>query len=1300
MGRPGRWRRFVLRPLVWSLALVALAVVGLRLLADSRFARERARALIETRFGEAIGRDVTLGDLEFELLPLTLVARDLVIPGDRPGAADFLRVRRLSAEGNLESLRHSVLDLSSVEIEGLEMVLELRPDGDNLPRLVRRRGGGRRLSVEIDRLKVDDSRVVVDEQQVDVRVDAAAVLVHMTGIGGTDLEGSVAAQEVTLGLPRATPARFSVAGKARLYSDRVEFSDVRATSPEAVARASGRVNWRDERSVDLTAFVDADAAFLDRLGYLDGEIAGRVHAEGTFGWRRERWGWRADVRSERLDLFGFRLEQIAGVAAGDGEQVRFDLEQGRFARGAASGRFEVGIRGGEYPARLDVALAGGDLDALLARFSVPVAGLGGEVDGDLAFDFPLRDVARGDASGTFVVRPAAGSGLPAAGGGRIAISGGRVVLDELELRAGGQQVTGAVSVALADATGQIDLAVRSEDLGELARLPTFIEPGALWMPTSGGGELDLRIDLARAGPRVEIGLLLADVVAPGASADTVRGRLVATDEALETIDLTLEREAARLSLVGRLPFAERDELALELIAEGWPAEEAAPWLPFELPVAGPLHGRLQLTGSLVALAGQLVADLEPASVAGLPASRLEVALAFDPQEVVVDRLRWVAEAGEIRGEGRYRVADEGLDFRFETAGLDLTLPPFEGIGAAGLTGSLVARGSLGGRLVQPEVDLTGQIAELSLDGALLAEEPAAFTVRLAADQLSADVDLGALGRLSGGGPWLPEGVSRLDFRLTSENLDRWATLAGLGALAGPDGIAGALDAEIALELPAGGSPKVAFRIPQLEFRHAERTIRSLEPVTGGFEAGELRLASVYLGSQDSADELFVSGRIRPGEPGELDLNFQASLAVEWLAPLIGEPDLAGRIDALARIRGSLARPAVNGQAEWSDGRYLPVGLPHVVDRVRALALFYPDAVVLDRFAADFAGGKLQGTGRVDLPGDSKALAYRFEVAAREVAPRWPAGWQLRGDADLVLASSEEGRQLRGDIRFDRVWYLQDLQLTPAQLVQRLLSRGRLEVAETDELLSTTSLALVVHGPGAVRVRNNVARLSGSADLAVRGTLARPVLFGDVTLESGGTVEYGGNRYVVERGEIAFLNPSRIEPLLDVVAHSRIDQYDVTLNLNGSLERLNTTFSSDPPLADLDILGLIATGAPVERAAFSEVAPAADTTADSGAAEALLYGQAASLLTARVGKLFGFDRLQVKPLTSGDTVSTAAITVGKRLSSRLYVTYSLDPSSTAQQVLQAEWRLSDNLVLVLTQNGNESYAVDARWESRF
>ncbi len=76
-------------------------------------------------------------------------------------------------------------------------------------------------------------------------------------------------------------------------------------------------------------------------------------------------------------------------------------------------------------------------------------------------------------------------------------------------------------------------------------------------------------------------------------------------------------------------------------------------------------------------------------------------------------------------------------------------------------------------------------------------------------------------------------------------------------------------------------------------------------------------------------------------------------------------------------------------------------------------------------------------------------------------------------------------------------------------------------------------------------------------------------------------------------------------------------------------------------------------------------------------------------------------IAVAPLaTGGQSLSSARVTVGKRLSKKLYVTYSLDPSTTEQQLLQVEWRLSDQLVLVMTQNGDESYSVDARWETRF
>ncbi|KAB2955511.1 MAG: hypothetical protein F9K18_13615, partial [Thermoanaerobaculia bacterium] len=566
-------------------------------------------------------------------------------------------------------------------------------------------------------------------------------------------------------------------------------------------------------------------------------------------------------------------------------------------------------------------------------------------------------------------------------------------------------------------------------------------------------------------------------------------------------------------------------------------------------------------------------------------------------------------------------------------------------------------------------------------------------------RLDLDLSVPGLARIAGGGELRSGAASRLALRLESERLDRLLALAAGPQLAA--GFEGSVTADLDLAWSADEAPRLGVVVPALEFAWSGRTLRSLEPVTATVDASGVRVASLYLGLPGGDDELFASGTVAFGDDPALDLNVQASLDAAWLRPLAGGLDLSGRVEGLGHVGGTLARPEVNGQADLAGGRLLPPVVPHSIDEARALVWFYPDAIVLDRLEASFAGGKLTAAGRVDLPAAGLPLAYRFDATARRVAPRscQPAG--QRGGADLSLASTAEGRQLRGEARLDRIWYVQDIELSPAQLVQRLLARSRIEVAETDELLATTALGISIRGPGAVRVRNNVAQLAGDADLAVRGTLARPVVFGEIELEPNGRVVYGGNTYFVDRAVVTFANPSRIEPLLDVVARTRVSEYSVTLNLSGSLERLNTTFASDPPLPDLDVLGLLATGAPVDRPALSEVASGAPgTERGSMAAGALLYGQAAALLTERVGRLFGFDQVRVQPLTSGDAVSAARVTVGKRVSRQLYVTYSYDPSSTEQQILQAEWRLSDRLVLVLTQNGNESYAVDVRWESRF
>jgi translocation and assembly module TamB len=257
------------------------------------------------------------------------------------------------------------------------------------------------------------------------------------------------------------------------------------------------------------------------------------------------------------------------------------------------------------------------------------------------------------------------------------------------------------------------------------------------------------------------------------------------------------------------------------------------------------------------------------------------------------------------------------------------------------------------------------------------------------------------------------------------------------------------------------------------------------------------------------------------------------------------------------------------------------------------------------------------------------------------------------------------------------------------------------VPPTDSLLSSVQLDVEVEAPGTLRVSNNVADVTGSAELVLRGNLAEPVLYGEIGVDPGGTMIYNSTDYRIERGRLIFADPYELDPEVDLVATTRVRDFDVTLALSGTFDRLETRFSSEPPLPDLEVFRLLSTGdqTPRETDLTPRLAELDDDRSTSAAT--FLYGQAASVIGERVTNLFGFDKFRIDPLTgSGDNLSKARVTVGKRLSKDVFVTYSVDPASTEEQRLQLEWQVSPGFWVVLNQNGDNSYSADARWERSF
>jgi len=214
------------------------------------------------------------------------------------------------------------------------------------------------------------------------------------------------------------------------------------------------------------------------------------------------------------------------------------------------------------------------------------------------------------------------------------------------------------------------------------------------------------------------------------------------------------------------------------------------------------------------------------------------------------------------------------------------------------------------------------------------------------------------------------------------------------------------------------------------------------------------------------------------------------------------------------------------------------------------------------------------------------------------------------------------------------------------------------------------------------------------------------------------VTFEGKRYIVTRGNIDFTNPASIEPFFDVEAQTRVrvpgQTYQVIVRAVGTVDRLQPELSSDPPLPAADVLALL----------FSDVRH----TTGPGDAELralqnptenqrdILTTRATQLLanpvSAEVGRVveqtFGVDTFQVTPSlidpysqSTGRLNPSARVTIGKRISDRVYLTFSRSLSTSYNdQIILLEYDETDRFSWILSRNEDSTYAIEMRMRHAF
>jgi translocation and assembly module TamB len=244
-----------------------------------------------------------------------------------------------------------------------------------------------------------------------------------------------------------------------------------------------------------------------------------------------------------------------------------------------------------------------------------------------------------------------------------------------------------------------------------------------------------------------------------------------------------------------------------------------------------------------------------------------------------------------------------------------------------------------------------------------------------------------------------------------------------------------------------------------------------------------------------------------------------------------------------------------------------------------------------------------------------------------------------------------------------------------------------------ELTQALFAGLRVEGRNALVVRNNLADLVGSVSFQLNGPVNDPTISGRISATSG-TLNFRNDRYEITRVLLDLPPVRNADPIVNIQAESQIRGYRVIVSLTGPLSQPQASVRSEPALPQADVVALITTG----QLAAGDTSTSVLAQSEVGAATSLLTDALINAPAQRAtSRLFGLTRFEINPIIGATAGSTPAarLTLGRRISKEVTVTYSTNVTSDPNQILSLEYRVSDRLSFIAQYEQASTRRLSAR-----
>lgn len=713
-----------------------------------------------------------------------------------------------------------------------------------------------------------------------------------------------------------------------------------------------------------------------------------------------------------------------------------------------------------------------------------------------------------------------------------------------------------------------------------------------------------------------------------------------------------------------------------------------PIMEREIPISGQLDAQISADGPLRSLSGSGWMELNKAVLFNEPLSRIRAQGSFSGQSIHLTSLSLAGVAGQLSASGTVDLAKKNFQVQASTPAIDIAqIDTLRKRGFAA-TGKLALTVSGSGSFDDPRLKGNATLSNLTMGGdsmgtvqlsAYTGERMLHYdlTSRLNAPELTAH----GLIALQG------DHQSQTQINFSHFNIGALLPVSRLKGLNVSSELAGTIHVEGPLRHPdqmRGGA-----RLQELVATISGVHLHSDGEVRAQLANGHLHLDPLHITGENTDMRLQGSLSLLDREKRQLDIATSGTINLA-LARTI-DPDLtaSGTSTFTMEAHGPLLNPDLRGRVDFRNGSLVMEDMPNGLSQIYGSLEFNQNRLEVKSLTALTGGGQISLGGYMSY---QNGLYANLTVSGKGVRIRYPHGISSLADASLHLQGTQNNMILSGNVLITRFTVNPDFDFAA------LSSQTSGVQSLTPSNAPSNHIRLDVHLTSSPQLnfQNAYAKLAGDVDLHLRGTLASPSLLGRVTITDGSAL-LAGTRYELQRGELIFTNPVRIQPSIDLNATAHVEDFDIALGIHGPIDHPAISYRSDPPLPEADVVALLALG----RTQNQQRLYTAQQQSQSSSTDALLGGALNATVSSRVQKLFGAGSVKVDPNYLGAMGnSTSRIIVEEQLGRYVTLTWATNINTTGQQLLQADIAVNRHVSLQVARDESGVFSMVLKMTRRY